>query len=93
MTDTLRLSYPGISQPGSLSVSSDCMSITQSRQLHPQWRSRYHAIAIVRMVVMRLTEPTAPPSLPGVSEELATQPVQWPDLVDYDRLLGGGRKQ
>jgi transposase len=46
-----------------------------------------------RQLVMRLTEPSIPPALPGLTGELATQSVEWPDLVDYDRLLWGGRKQ
>jgi hypothetical protein len=40
MTDILLLygnTCQGISQPGSLSVSSGYMSITQDRQLHLQW--------------------------------------------------------
>ena len=40
-----------------------------------------------RHLVMRLVEPSVPPALPEVSGELTIQPVEWPDLVDYDRLL------
>jgi len=46
-----------------------------------------------RQLVMRQTEPSVGPALPELTGELATQPVQWPDLVDYDRLLAGGKKQ
>lgn len=46
-----------------------------------------------RQLVMRQTEPSIAPALPELTGELATQPVQWPDLVDYDRLLAGGKKQ
>ena len=46
-----------------------------------------------RQLVMRQTEPTVPQALPEVSGELAIPPIEWPDLVDYDRLLMGGKKQ
>jgi len=45
-----------------------------------------------RQLVMRLTEPSVRPALVEVSGELITQPVEWPDLEDYDRLLPGWLK-
>jgi len=48
-----------------------------------------------KQLVMRLTEPGRPPALPqeAVASCLSVQPVQWPDLSDFDQLLPGGGKR
>jgi len=46
-----------------------------------------------KQLVMRLVEPSVPPAIPEVAGELTIQPVEWADLVEYDRLLKGGREQ
>jgi len=47
-----------------------------------------------RQLVLRLTEPDRPSALPGeeISPGLTMQPIDWPDVGEFDRLLIGGRR-